>query len=443
MAVNALRDIIAGAIVLGILVLIHEWGHFIMAKLCGVRVEVFSIGFGTRLWGRKRGDTDYRISALPLGGYVKMAGDNPVEQRSGAPYEFLSRPRWQRFFIAVAGPAMNVLLTLLVIWGIYAIAGTPLDAYLREPATVAAVPKKAAAATPVRAGDRIVAVNGKSTPTWSKVMAQLAAAKPESSVQVTVLRNGMRQTLAVPVPSNDKASQATDLVGYPLIPPVIDQVTPGFPAEKAGLKAGDQIVSLNGEPISTWLQLTEGVTSSGPHPIHFTVLRDGKDVPLEITPTHTMDPDGQMVWVIGAQRPLNEFYQREGPLTAGKDAVDQTVYWVRQMGDVLAGLVRGKVSVRELAGPVGIVQLSGQAAQGGTIRLLTWMAYISLDLGLLNLLPIPILDGGHVLMLAVEGSLRRDLSVAVKERFVQVGLVFLLCLVALAFYSDIHRLIGN
>lgn len=440
MAANAIRDIIAGAIVLGILVLIHEWGHFVMAKLCGVRVEVFSIGFGTRLWGRKRGDTDYRISALPLGGYVKFAGDNPLEQRSGEPHEFLSRPRWQRFLIAIAGPVMNVLLTLCVIWGIYAIAGTPLDAYLRNPATVAAVPKKAN--TPIRAGDQIVAVNGKATPAWNKVMARLEAAKPGSSLQLTVLRDGIQQNLAIPVPSKENASAATDLVGYPLIPPVIDEVTPGFPAEKAGLKAGDKIVSMDGEAISTWFQLTEGVTSTGQHPIHFVVLRDGKDVPLEITPTQMMDPNGQMTWVIGAQRPLHEFYQREGALTAGKDAVDQTLYWVRQMGDVFMGLIRGRVSVRELAGPVGIVQLSGQAAQGGVISLLTWTAYISLDLGLLNLLPIPILDGGHVLMLAVEGSLRRDLSVAVKERFVQVGLVFLLCLVALAFYSDIHRLIG-
>lgn len=440
MAVNLLRDLAAGAIVLGVLVLIHEWGHFMMAKLCGVRVEVFSIGFGTRLWGRKHGDTDYRISALPLGGYVKMAGDNPVEERSGEAHEFLSRPRWQRFLVVIAGPCMNILLTLAIIWGVYALAGTPMDAYLREPATVAAVPLKDTGMS-VLPGDQIIRIGKTNTPTWEKVMDQLQKAKPGASVQVTVLRNGSQVTFPITIPQNQASLE--DLVGYPLIPPVIDQVTAGFPAQKAGLKAGDKIVSLDGRPIVTWLQLTEGVTAAGDRPIHFVVQRDGKDVPLEITPTHTMDPDtGRMIWVIGAQRPLKEFYQREGVLTAGKDAVDQAWYWVREMGDVVAGLVRGKISVRELAGPVGIVQMSGQAAQRGTIGILTWMAYISLDLGLLNLLPIPILDGGHVLMLVVEGSLRRDLSVAVKERFVQVGLVFLLCLVALAFYSDIHRLIG-
>jgi regulator of sigma E protease len=442
MAVNVLRDLIAGAIVLGILVLVHEWGHFVVAKLCGVRVDVFSIGFGTRLWGKKRGDTDYRISALPLGGYVKMAGDNPVEERTGDPHEYLSRPRWQRFLVVIAGPSMNIILTLAVIWGIYVFAGTPMETYWRDPAKVAAVPKSAELKTPIRPGDQIVAVNGTNTATWGKVMSRLEAASPGRPVQVSVLRDGVRQSFSVTIPEKESASQAEDLFGYPLIPPVIDQVLPASPAEKAGMKPGDKIVSMNGQTIVTWSQLTESVTSEGPHPIHFVVQRNGKDVPLEITPTKTMDPDGQMVWAIGVQRVVQEFYQREGALTAAKDAVEKTLDWVRQMGDVLVGLVRGEVSVRDLAGPVGIVQMSGQMAQEGIVNLLTWTAYISLDLGLLNLLPIPILDGGHVLMLAVEGGLRRDLSIAVKERFVQVGLVFLLCLVALAFYSDIHRLIG-
>ncbi len=440
MAVNVLRDLVAGALVLGVLVLVHEWGHFVVAKLCGVRVDIFSIGFGTRLWGRKRGDTDYRISALPLGGYVKMAGDNPIEERTGDPHEYLSRPRWQRFLVVIAGPCMNILLTVAVIWGIYVFAGTPMEDYLREPAKVAAVPKNLE--TPIRPGDQILAVNGKKTPTWGKVTSRLEAAKPERSVQVTVLRDGVQQSVSVAMPPNQSDSEALDAFGYPLISPVIDQILQGSPAEKAGMKPGDKIISMNGQPIVTWPQLTESVTTEGPHPIHFVVLRNGKDVSLEITPSKTMDPNGQMVWAIGVERVLKEFYQREGPLTAGRDALDKTVEWVRQMGDVLFGLVTGEVSVRDLAGPVGIVQISGQMARQGIVSLLTWTAYISLDLGLLNLLPIPILDGGHVLMLAVEGGLRRDLSIAVKERFVQVGLVFLLGLLALVFYSDIHRLIG-
>jgi len=439
MALNILRDLVAGAIVLGILVLIHEWGHFVMAKLCGVRVEIFSIGFGTRLWGRKRGDTDYRISALPLGGYVKMAGDNPVEERTGEPHEFLSRPRWQRFLIAIAGPAMNVILTLVIFWGIYAFVGMPMEAYLRQAATVAAVPQDQQSA--IRPGDQIVALGGVKTPTWGKVSKVIEKAKPGAIVPVTVLHDGARQTFTVTIPQTQTGLE--NLLGYPYISPVTEGPLPGSPADKAGLKAGDKFVSINGQPVVTWQQLTEMVTKAGAHPIHFVVSRAGKDVSLTITPEYTMNTDGSMDWLIGAEPPnVPEYFEKQGIIESAKDAVGYTWSLMRTMGDVLGGLFRGQVSVRELAGPVGIVQMTGEAAQGGIVTLLTWTAYISLNLGLLNLLPIPILDGGHVLMLAVEGSLRRDLSIAVKERFIQVGLVFLLCLVALVFYSDIHRLIG-
>lgn len=441
MAVNVLRDLVAGALVLGILVLVHEWGHFVVAKLCGVRVDIFSIGFGTRLWGKKRGDTDYRISALPLGGYVKMAGDNPVEERTGDPHEYLSRPRWQRFLVVIAGPSMNILLTLAIFWGIYAFVGMPADEYMRQPATVAAIPQNHSSAMQVRPGDQIVQIGNTPTPTWNKVLTRLDKAKPGTSVNVTMLRDGARHTFAVQIPTTQIAAE--DVLGYPAISPTTTGPLPGSPAEKAGLKAGDKFVSIDGMPVTTWPQLLEIVNGTGPHPIHFVVQRDGRDVPLTITPSHQMNTDGRMDWLIGAEAPdIPQYYQKEGVIHAASDAVQRIWILVREMGDVLSGLFHGTYSVRDLAGPVGIVQMSGQAAQGGVIMLLTWTAYISLNLGLLNLLPIPILDGGHVLMLAVEGGLRRDLSIAVKERFVQVGLVFLLCLVALAFYSDIHRLIG-
>ncbi|MGH9686920.1 MAG: RIP metalloprotease RseP [Candidatus Acidiferrales bacterium] len=439
MAVNFLRDLIAGAVVLGLLVLIHEWGHFVMAKLCGVRVEVFSIGFGTRLWGKKHGDTLYQIAALPLGGYVKMAGDNPVEERAGEPHEFLSRPRWQRFLIAIAGPVMNIALTLAILWGIYALVGMQQDVYMRQPAKVAALPANHSDLS-IRPGDRIIQVDAIPTPTWGKAFDQLQKAKPGTTVPVTVLRDGTQKSFNIKIPNTETAAE--DLLGFPLIPPVIDQVPSGFPAKKAGMKPGDKVLAINGHPIVTWQQLMEIVPVAGPNPIHFVVRRDGTDVALNITPTYTMNSDGKMAWQIGVLPKAPQFYERQGIVASIGDAFSQTWYWMRTMGDVLSGLVRGKVSVRDLAGPVGIVQMSGEAAQDGLVTLLSWMAYISLDLGLLNLLPIPILDGGHVLMLAVEGSLRRDLSIAVKERFVQVGLIFLLCLVALAFYSDIHRLIG-
>ena len=340
--------IIAAAIGLGLMVLLHEWGHFVVARLFGVRVDVFSIGFGPRLWGFRRGPTDYRISALPLGGYVRMAGDNPVEERTGAPYEFLSRPRWQRFLIAIAGPATNILLTFLILWGIYLFVGT--------------------------------------------------------------------------------------------LPSRIGEVEAGLPAAKAGIQAGDLVVSMDGKPIDTWGALVDQIRNSDGHPIQFVIQRDGKNLPIPVAPQQLKDSDGQTAWMVGFSRPPAK-YQRHGLLTAAQDAAGETVYETRQIGSVLVGLFNGKVSVHDLAGPVGIVQLSGEAAKSGPMTLLELTAAISLNLGLLNLLPIPILDGGHVLMLAIEGLLRRELSLTFKERFVQVGLVFLLSVFAFVMYSDILRVI--
>ncbi|HXQ26179.1 MAG TPA: RIP metalloprotease RseP [Candidatus Acidoferrales bacterium] len=436
---DTLRNVLAGGIVLGIMVLLHEWGHFLVAKLCGVRVDVFSIGFGPRLWGVKRGDTDYRISGLPLGGYVRMAGDNPVEERTGAPYEFLSRPRWQRCLIAIAGPAMNILLTFAIFWGIYLFVGMPLETYLRRPAEVAAVPQTLPASSSVQPGDRILAVNGVNTPTWEKVFGEIEKAKPGDSLPVTVLRGGVRQTMTVKVPENETA--ASSVVGYPALPAVADEVAIGFPAEKAGMKSGDAIVSMNGQPVLSWMQLVDQVRGSNGSPIHFVVRRGGSDVPLDITPVHMMTADGNFAWQVGVTEKTEETYERQGFVESVKDAGYATLAGMRQIGEVIGGLVSGKVSVRDLQGVVGIARESGRAAKRGPLTLLELTAVISLNLGLLNLLPIPILDGGHVLMLAIEGMMRRDLSISFKERFVQVGLVFLLGLFAFVMYSDILRVI--
>ncbi len=435
---NALREIIAGAVVLGVLVLIHEWGHFIAAKLCGVRVDVFSIGFGSRIWGWKRGDTDYRVSWLPLGGYVKMAGDNPAEERSGAPYEFLSRPRWQRFIIAVAGPFMNILTTFLIFWGIYAIVGMPTDASLRLPSVVAAVPQSTDS-NGVQPGDRILQVNGTKTPKWENVETALDKVKAGGDVSLVVLRNGRQQSLQLKMPTDDASTDS--LVGYPAQPAIIDQVEPTFPADKAGLQPGDEIVRINGVQVVSFGQLVDAIHNSNGQPVHLVVKRGSREVPAVLTPVKGPDMDGQMVWQIGVLQREQDVYEHQGPFESVTDAADATQRAGQAIVQVLAGLFAGRVSVRDLAGPVGIVRYSGQAAKRGPISLLELTAIISLNLGLLNLLPIPILDGGHVLLLLIESGMRRDLSIAFKERFVQVGLIFLLAVIAFVTYSDILKAI--
>jgi regulator of sigma E protease len=436
-----LRDLISVSVVLGIMIFVHEWGHFVAAKFFGVRVDVFSFGFGPRLFGVKRGDTDYRVSALPFGGYVRMAGDNVVEERTGADYEYLSKPRWQRVVIAIAGPAMNVLLAFLIFWGIYGLVGVPFETDLRQPADVVAIPANPPVVSGVQPGDRIIAVNGEKTPTWEKVLSLVNKATPGSTLSITVQRGESQQSFAVPIPN--KVISADSLVGYPKLPPVVDDVVIGFPAEKAGLKGGDMVVSIDGKPVLTWYQLVDEVHLSGGRPIEFVVRRDGKDISLAITPVQGMSSDGQSVFQIGVSPKTRDGFEREGPISAAKDATIETYLNMRQITQVISGLFSGKVSIRELQGVVGIARVSGQAAQRGPLTLLGLMAVISLNLGLLNLFPIPVLDGGHVLLLAVEGILRRDLSVAVKERFVQVGLVFLLGIFAFVMYSDILKLVQS
>lgn len=437
---DALIAIVSVTVVLGIMIFVHEWGHFIAAKLSGVRVEVFSLGFGPRLVGFKRGDTDYRLSALPFGGYVRMAGDNPVEERTGAPDEFLSKPRWVRVLIAIAGPTMNVILAFAIFWGIFWFVGIPTPTYLRQTPNVIAVPQSAAGVSDIQPGDLIVAVNGVKTPTWDKVFTETAKAKPGDSLSITVSRNGADKTFTVSV---SPKSDASAIVGYPAMPPVAEEIAIGYPAEKAGMKTGDTIISLNGKPIVTWEQLVEGVHQSSGQPVQFVIRRNGVDMPLTITPMQGMDPEGNPIWQIGVAQRSDNDYIRQGFVPALKDAGIETLGAMHQVEEVLAGLFTGKVSPRQLLGVVGIARESGRAAKGGPMRLSLLMAIISINLGLLNLLPIPILDGGHVLLLAIEGILRRDLSIAVKERFVQVGLVFLLGIIAFVMYSDILRLIQS
>ncbi len=430
--------------VLGVMVLVHEWGHFIAARLFGVRVEIFSLGFGPRVWGRKRGSTDYRISALPLGGYVKMAGDNPSEEREGAPDEFLSKPRWQRSVIAVAGPAMNLLMAIVLLAGSFFFVGVPYPRYLDQPVDIAGLPKNSfAAAAGIRPGDRIVEVNGIKNPTWKQIYVLAEGLKAGAAIQLAVERNGEYRSLNVAVPTS--LHDADDLVdrafGYPALPAIVEEVAPGLPADKAGLKPGDEILALNEEPIRTWAQLVVGLRHSGGQNVRLLVRRGNQHVTLDIRPMQGQNERNEPTWQIGVMRHVDFKRLSFGP--AFQEASLTTWNFSRQIVSVVGQLFTGKVSLRQMQSVIGIVHESGRAAKRGWPFLLNWMAVISVNLAILNLLPIPILDGGHVLMLAIEGVLRHDLSVTVKERFVQVGMVFLLVVIAFVMYNDVVRLLPS
>jgi regulator of sigma E protease len=440
---NLIFNVVPVTLVLGFMILIHEWGHFIAARLLGVRVDVFAIGFGPRLFGFKRGETDYRLCALPFGGYVKMAGDTPGEERSGAPDEFLSKTRWQRVLIAVAGPAMNVILAVVIMLGLFMV-GSPEAAFMSQPVRVAGVvPDSAAEKAGLQPGDIILNVNGRPTAHWEDALFEVGVTQPGNRVILSVLRNGEQRFIEIPpVPANESGDE-TDLLGYPREPVLVGSVSSGHPAALAGMQTGDIVLSADGTPMLNPVQFTTLVKQSGGNPLKVVVERDGRQQDLTLNPTYGDPGDGVKRWSIGITVGAQNVYKSHPFPDAARRAVWFNYKMGRQIFRVLGGLFEGKVSVKQLAGPVGIASQFGQAARRGMLDLLYLTAFISLNLGIVNLLPIPILDGGHVLMLTVEGILRRDLSLAVKERFVQVGLVFLLGLIVFITYNDILKLLPH
>ncbi len=438
MAFNILTTGIGIVFGLGLMILVHEWGHFIVAKAFGVRVDVFSIGFGPRLFGVKRGTTDYRFSALPLGGYVRMAGENSFEERKREPDELLSKPRWQRVLIALAGPAMNVLTAFVIITAVYML-GMEQPAFFDQKIQIAGVYDDSPAATSgFQPGDRIVALNGVQDPTWDRLYLDLLFSLPGSSLNATVNRNGTM----IPVKIASGVDEIS-AVGYPVPPRVaILSVSTGMPADRAGLKVGDHILSLDGVPLSNPSELSARVQRTTSAPVQLVIERAGQQLSVAIRPELNASPKGGQTWQIGvgigAEFPLA--LRRYSFLAAIGHSVEYNTFMAKQVVFVVGDLFRGRVSLKQLEGPLGIARESGRAARSGYRELLQLMATISVNLAVLNLLPIGPLDGGHIILLVIEGGIRRDLSLRFKERFVTVSVVFLLLVFAVVMYNDVLRL---
>ncbi|HKV25717.1 MAG TPA: RIP metalloprotease RseP [Candidatus Acidoferrum sp.] len=435
---------------LGVMILIHEWGHFVVARLCGVRVDVFSIGFGPRIFGWKKGPTDYRVSVLPLGGYVRMAGQDPTEIDSqgkfsqatgeaaptGAPDELMSRPRWQRALISFAGPAVNLIFPIFLLTGLFAVAGVPYPAYLNAPVQVTELPPAAInAGNPLKAGDTILSINGTSTPNWEQALIALKPISAGGTVQMEVQDSGQRKSIQVPFKNTTDTSR---LLGYAPIRPIIDQVGPGTPADRAGIREGDIITGVNGKSIQYWEQFMTAVQGSNGQPVSMVVDRKGKSVQLTVTPKRGA-ADDENVYQIGVARRDEIAYKSVSFSESVRFSIAETVDDINKTVDVVGKLFSGRVSIKQLQGPVGISHMAGQAVKRGPLDIISFMVLISINLGILNLLPIPILDGGNILLLAIEGIMRRDLSMSFKEKFVQVGLVFLLVIFVIVMYNDILR----
>jgi regulator of sigma E protease len=432
-------------LVLGVIILVHEWGHFIIARLFGVRVDVFSIGFGPRLFGFKWGATDWRISAVPLGGYVRFAGqdiadvDSSDQVPTGAPDELMSKPRWQRALISVAGPTVNLIFPILLLSAYYLIAGVPYAAFLNKPIIVAAPATQLSTSDSLQSGDHVISVNGLKNPTWEQVQSLLARTTPGTSLKVEVENNGATRTVSLPL-KNDLTARP---FGYYPIPARISEVAPGTPASRAGLRAGDVVRAIDGQKIDYWDQFVELVRGSGGKTLQLEVERGGQTLTLSVTPKQGLADTSDTKYQIGVAPEPALAYKRVGPGQSLSEAGSRTWEIVEDTIGVFGKLFSGRVSAKQLQSIVGISRAAGQAVSQGPFTVISLMALISVNLGILNLLPIPILDGGHILLLSLEGIRRRDFSLAFKERFIQVGLVFLLVLFAYVMYNDVVRLLPS
>jgi regulator of sigma E protease len=430
-----LTSLVAVVAVLGFMILIHEFGHYAVAKWLGVRVEVFSIGFGKRLIGFRRGETDYRIAAIPLGGYVKMSGENPMDERTDDPREFLNHSRWHRFLIAIAGPFMNIVLAIVLLTCVYMVH-YEYPAVYDEPTVIGWVLSDSAAAKAgFQIGDRITRIDGVQNPTWEQVD-QKEWLSPGQPLDVQIDRNG--QTLEKSVVPEASGIDQIGFAGWtPKEPNVtITDITPDMPADKAGLKEGDEIVALDGKHLPAIAAMVESLEVTKDKPIQLTILRNGQEKNFTVQPVLV-----EKRYRIG----VGSIPMKSKTLPFA-EAFNLSLHNNRQNALLILELVKKmaqrKISPRAIEGPIRIGQAAGEAARRkGWTPLMELTAAISLNLGIFNLLPIPILDGGVIMFLLIEGLMRRDISMTVKERVYQAAFVFLVLFAAMVIWNDLMKTI--
>ena len=422
---------------LGVLVFVHEMGHFLVAKKCGMKVEQFSLGYPPKAFGVRYGETEYLVSWLPLGGYVKVAGmsdfgkDNP----EGQPWEFQSKPRWMQASVMAAGPAMNVILAFTLILMIRVAYGE--YAYLNSTMLGGVTESSALYEAGIRSRDEVRQVNGQTVTNWAGVIEELAGSLGQRT-DILVEREGGQIVKSVMLDAD-----ITKLGVVPPLKPRVGQVVPGHPAENIGLQGGDLITAVNGQSVVTWWEMSQIIQTRPGEEVTITWVREGDgngELSAVVTP-RANEVNGETVGRIGISQ-----LRARVPVQVGSAVSRSGVeLWnfTSSIFQFLQRLVSGQGSSNELAGPVAIAQMAGQSAKNGFESLFTFMALLSMNLAVLNLLPIPMLDGGHLFIMGIEAITRRNLSVKQKEVLQQIGFVFLLALMIYVTANDIGRWLTN
>lgn len=427
-------------VLIGVMILVHELGHFWAARFFDVRVETFSFGFGPRLFGFRKGDTDFRFSAILFGGYVKMAGEQPGDESVSDPRAFLAKPRWQRLVIAFAGPFMNIILAVALLTGLFMFKyPRPLASNLTG--VVGHVLKDSPAAKAgVKDGDRIVRIDNIKNPTWEDIYLTVVA-NAKRPLPVTLERGG--RLIETTVTPTLVERVGVGFAGWSEESEIqVGTLSPGLPAEKAGLKTGDLLVSIDGAPIHSHNRPHELIQASNGNPVEIVFIRDGEKRAVTITPVFS-EIDGPPRWMIGFLPELRVTYTRLPFASAVYESIHRNLRGTTLIYQLLKGIIERRMSAKTLDGPIRIAQLSGDAAREGPDAFVFLMAAVSLNLAIINLMPIPILDGGVILLLLVEMVMRRDLSLPVKEAVFKLGFVFLMAIMVFVLYNDLTKVLPS
>ena len=437
-------SIFAGIVMLGVLIFIHELGHFCIAKLAGVKILKFSLGFGPRLVSRQWGETEYMICAVPLGGYVQMLGENPEKDDDAEPLtaeelkrSFAHKPVGQRMAIVLAGPVMNLIFPFIVLPLTYFL-GVNLPAYLDEPPCIGYVLSDSQAATAgFQAKDCILSVNGQKVSSWDGANRVIISGAGEPLRFTLQRRSEIAEVTFLPKDGGLEGLQSFGLL--PLQEARIGALMPGLPAEKAGLQLGDLILSINGHPVDSWYDLKVIIQELEQAAAVYVIERDGREMEVTIEAAHELSDD-QSRYLIGIAPQQATMVKRFGLVESIREGTKRTYELIELTFVFIKKLLFGQVSAKNIGGPITVIQLAGHAAQTDLASILSILAFLSIQLGILNLLPIPVLDGGHIFFGFFELIFRRPLSLRTREMAQQVGLVLILLLMGLAFYNDIARI---